>query len=129
MVSPELWRRSIPRHCAAMTPLPRKAVLGSIFIDSGNYARVSPFLKTQHFYGEKNRWIFEAMTTLAERRNELDQVTVAHQIFEDGRLEEMGGMAYLNHLVMVTPTSLHCVHYAKIVHYCARAQRRHNYAI
>ena len=99
-----------------------EAVLGSILIDSGNYARVAPYLKAEHFLAEKNRVVFKAMVTLSERRNELDAVTVAHQIFEDGALEDIGGMAFLSHLVMVTPTSLHCVHYAKIVHYCARAR-------
>ena len=99
-----------------------EAVLGSILIDSGNYARVAPFLKAEHFLAEKNRYVFGAMVTLSERRNELDAVTVAHQLFEDERLEGVGGMAFLSHLVMVTPTSLHCVHYAKIVHYCARAR-------
>ena len=99
-----------------------EAVLGSILIDSGNYARVAPFLKAEHFLAEKNRYVFGAMVTLSERRNELDAVTVAHQLFEDERLEGVGGMAFLSHLVMVTPTSLHCVHYAAIVHQCARAR-------
>ena len=31
-------------------------MLGSILIDSGNYARVAPYLKAEHFLAEKNRY-------------------------------------------------------------------------
>ncbi|MFW6126527.1 MAG: replicative DNA helicase, partial [Chloroflexota bacterium] len=43
-------------------------------------------------------------------------VTVAHELEHRGRLEAVGGAAYLSHLVTTVPTSVHIEHYAQIVH-------------
>ena len=42
-------------------------------------------------------------------------MTVAHELAIQERLESLGGSAYLSHLVMVVPTSVHIEYYAGIV--------------
>ena len=92
-----------------------ESVIGSILIDGDSLNRVTSFLRPPDFYGEKNRWCFEAFLALFERGEAINQVTVAHELSLQERLEEFGGSAYLSHLVMVVPTSVHIEYYARIV--------------
>ena len=99
-----------------------ESVIGSILIDGDSLSRVASFLRPQDFYGEKNRWCFEAFLALFERSEAINQITVSHELSlhrsrgeEENRLEEIGGSAYLSHLVMVVPTSVHIEYYARIV--------------
>ena len=100
-----------------------ESVIGSILIDGDSLSRVASFLRPQDFYGEKNRWCFEAFLALFERSEAINQITVSHELSlhrsrgeeQENRLEEIGGSAYLSHLVMVVPTSVHIEYYARIV--------------
>ena len=92
-----------------------ESVIGSILIDGDSLNRVTSFLRPADFYGEKNRWCFDAFLALFNRGDAINQVTVAHELKLQERLEELGGSAYLSHLVMVVPTSVHIEYYARIV--------------
>lgn len=91
------------------------SVIGSILIDSEALPLVSAILKASDFYTERNKWCFEAAEALASRREAINQVTVAHELSLQGKLETLGGPAYLSRVVMVVPTSVHVEHYARIV--------------
>ena len=52
---------------------------------------------------------------LFERGEAINQVTVAHELSLRGALEDVGGAAYLAHLVRTVPTSVHIEHYGRIV--------------
>ncbi len=92
-----------------------EAVIGSILIDGEAITRVTSFLKPSDFYGEKNRWCYEACLALFERGEAINQVTVAHELSLRDRLQELGGASFLSHLVAKVPTSVHAEYYARIV--------------
>lgn len=92
-----------------------EAVIGSILIDGDALSRAAQFVRPTDFYGEKNRRCFDAFNALFNRSEAINQVTVAHELSLHDRLEEIGGTAYLAHLVMVVPTSVHVEYYARIV--------------
>jgi replicative DNA helicase len=92
-----------------------KAVLGSLLIDSEGIFKVATFLRTEDFFTPENQWIYDACFSLYQRNEGINQITVAHELAQKGRLEEAGGAAYLSHLVSMVPTSLHVEHFAKIV--------------
>jgi len=100
-----------------------EAVLGSLLIDSDAILKVAPFLKPDDFYRDRNRYCYEACISLANRNEALNQVTVAHELDLKGRLDELGGPAYLSHLVSIIPTPLHAEHYGRIVAKCAGLRR------
>ena len=102
-----------------------ESVIGSILIDGNSLHSVTSYLRAEDFYGEKNRWCFEAFISLFERNggDGINQVTVANELHVRERLEEIGGSAYLSHLVMVVPTSVHIEHYARIVKRTATMRR------
>jgi len=93
-----------------------EAVIGSLLIDSDAIFKIATFLRPEDFYREKNQWAYEACFALYERNEVIDQVTVAHELGQRGRLEAAGGAAYLSHLVSNVATSVHIEHYAQIVH-------------
>ncbi|HJO83205.1 MAG TPA: replicative DNA helicase, partial [SAR202 cluster bacterium] len=93
-----------------------ESVVGSVLIDGESLARITSYLKSPDFYGQKNRWCFDACLALMERGEAINQVTVSHELsLHDDKLESVGGAAYLAHLVATVPTSVHIEHYAQIV--------------
>ena len=92
-----------------------EAILGSLLIDGECIARIAPLLRQGDFYRERNQLCYDAAIALFERNRSIDQTTLAEELARTDRLETAGGMAYLSHLVAVTPTSVHAEDYAGIV--------------
>jgi replicative DNA helicase len=92
-----------------------KAVLGSLLIDSEGIFKIANFLRPDDFFTPENQWVYDACFSLYQRNEGINQITVAHELAQKGRLEEAGGAAYLSHLVSMVPTSLHIEYYGQIV--------------
>ncbi len=92
-----------------------EAVLGSLLIDPEAIFKVVTSLSAEDFYREKNRWTYECCLLIYERREAINQVTVAHELARRQQLEAAGGAAYLSHLISQVPTSVHVEYYANIV--------------
>ena len=92
-----------------------EAVIGSLLVDSDAVPRIAGFLEPDDFYRERNRWCYEACIDLFQRREALDQISVAHELERTGKLADVGGTAYLGHLVEILPTSVHVEYYGRIV--------------
>ena len=105
-----------------------EAVLGSLLIDPEALFRVSPFLKPNDFYIRKNGWIYETILTLHERREPVDFVTLCDELERQGRLEEIGGAAYVTHLINAVPSAIHVEAYGRIVEQDAIRRRLINAA-
>ena len=100
-----------------------EAVLGSILIDREAIGRIAPFLRDSDFYRERNREIFAAALTLYDRREPIDLLTLKDELERRGKLEELGGAAYLASLSTSVPTSAHVEYYARIVERTAILRR------
>ena len=96
-------------------PDAEESVIGSLLIDGDALSKITSFLKASDFYLAKNRWCYDACSSIFERDEAINQVSVAHELSLIGRLEEVGGSSYLGYLVQSVPTSLHIEHYAHIV--------------
>ncbi len=92
-----------------------EAVIASLLVDPEIIYKVAPNLRSEDFFREKNGWVYEACRDLWERNESINQITVAHELSRKGRLEEIGGAAYLSQLVTELPTSVGAEHYAGIV--------------
>ncbi|HAA95140.1 MAG: replicative DNA helicase [SAR202 cluster bacterium] len=92
-----------------------EAVVGSVLIDGDCFSRIAAYLKPDDFYRERNQLCFAACEALFQRDEVIDQVTLARELSRSSQLETVGGMAYLSHLISVTPTSAHSEHYANVV--------------
>ncbi len=100
-----------------------EAVLGSLLIDPDAILRVSTFLEPDDFYLQRNKWIYEAIRTLHERRDPADLVTLTDELDRQGRLADIGGPAYLTDLIAATPTSIHVEYYGRIIERTAVLRR------
>ena len=105
-----------------------EAVLGSILINPDVLFGVMHFLKPDDFFIVRNGWVFEAMLRLSERRDPLDYLTVVAELATQGRLAEIGGAAYVTHLVNQTPSGIYAEGYARIVERAAIRRRLLNSA-
>ena len=92
-----------------------EALIGSLLIDGECIARIAPLLRPGDFYRERNQLCYDAATALSNRNQAIDQTTLAGELARTEKLDLVGGMAYLSHLVSITPTSVHAEDYADIV--------------
>ena len=100
-----------------------EAVIGSCLLDGQAFVQVAPVISAGDFYSERARWCWEAMRRLADRDEAIDQITVAHELDNMEKLTDVGGAAYLSHLISIVPTSLDVEHYARIVSRCSQARK------
>ena len=92
-----------------------EAVVGSIIIDGQCLTHVAPLLKAGDFYRDRNQILFDAAMALFQRDIAVDQITLAGELQRTEKLDLVGGMAYLSHLVAITPTSAHAEDYAQAI--------------
>ena len=92
-----------------------EAVIGSLLIDGESFARIAPLLQGSDFYRERNQLCFDAAMALFQRDQAIDQTTLAGELARTENLDSVGGMAYLSHLVAITPTSAHAEDYSENV--------------
>jgi replicative DNA helicase len=100
-----------------------EAVIGSLLIDPDAVLKVAVSLKSEDFFSETNRVIYQACLTLYHRNDVINQITVAHELMRQDKLEQIGGAAFLSHLISNVPTSLHVEYYAQIVSNAALMRR------
>ena len=89
-----------------------EAVIGSLLIGGEINACI---LEGIDFYHEPLSIAYQCCLDLSARKTSIDQITLAQELERKGDLEFIGGVAYLSHLIAITPTSLDLVHYAEIV--------------
>src|SRR5436190_2900278 len=100
-----------------------QSVLGSILIDRDAIVRVAGFLRPEDFYREAHRTIYQAVLDLFERREPADFVLLCDELERRGRLEQVGGPAYLTSLINMVPTAVNVEYYGHIVERCAILRR------
>jgi len=104
-----------------------EAVLGSILIDPYVLDAIEPLnLKHFDFYIERNQWVYQACIELHQDGSPIDLLSLATQLKNNGKLEEIGGEPRLTELMNVTPTSTHGYHYAQLVVDKANRRRQSN---
>ena len=92
-----------------------QAVLGALLIDPDAVIKTVPIIHAEDFYLEKHAWIYEAVLALHERREPLDFLSVLTELEQRGKLNDVGGAAYITALINAVPTAVHIEHYAHLV--------------
>ncbi|MFH5802738.1 replicative DNA helicase [Alienimonas sp. DA493] len=93
-----------------------RGVLGSLLLMNEAIDDVAEFLTADHFYSDRHRAIFEAILKLSEAgARGIDLVTVADKLAQTGKLEEAGGLVYLDEVLTSVPHAAHAKYYAEIV--------------
>ncbi len=92
-----------------------QAVLGGLLIDPDAIIKVAPIVRTEDFYLEKHAWIFDAVLSLHEHREPIDFLSVVAELERSGKINDVGGAAYITGLINAVPTAVHIEHYAQLV--------------
>ncbi|MBQ4382428.1 MAG: replicative DNA helicase [Oscillospiraceae bacterium] len=105
----ELILRQVPHSAEA-----EQAVLGAMLIDPRCIPDVIGAVRTEDFYTDTNRDIFDVMFTMFNFSRRVDALTVLEELRTSGKATE-GTRDYLAHLMEMTPTAANVLDYAAIV--------------
>jgi replicative DNA helicase len=92
-----------------------QAVLGAMLLDQDAALKAAELLDDTMFYREGHRLLFRAMTTLTERGDVVDPVTLRDELVKRGDLDRAGGMEYVGSLIDVVPTAANIEYHGRIV--------------
>jgi len=91
------------------------SVLGGLLLDNGAWDRVGDLLVDSDFYRYEHRLIYGATGALINASKPADVITVFEHLQNQGKAEEVGGLAYLNSLAQYVPSASNIRRYAEIV--------------
>ena len=92
-----------------------QSVLGAMILDKDAITTVSEILKSEDFYKEAHKEIFEAIIDLYNRDEPADLVTLSEELSQRGTLEALGGVSYLSDLSTSGILTSNAKYYANIV--------------
>lgn len=92
-----------------------QSILGSMMLDNRVIDEISSEIETRDFYRSDHQLIFNEIISLDEKGEAADVVTVSESLTNLGKLENVGGLAYLGTLAKNTPNTGNVKSYAKIV--------------
>ena len=92
-----------------------EAVLGAILVNPTCLTKISDKLRASDFYKPAHRDIYEAMIFLYDRNENIDIISISDVLNYSGKLESVGGRAYINDLIESTITTANVAYYAKII--------------
>jgi replicative DNA helicase len=91
------------------------AVLGAVLLDNNAFSIATESVTAEAFYKKANSDIFAAMTTLAQRGEAIDMITLSEELKKLGTYQSVGGAAYLTSIMDNVHTAANAEYYAGIV--------------
>lgn len=92
-----------------------QSVLGGLMLDNDAWDKVSEKVVEHDFYLRSHRFIFSAMSRVAEANQPIDLITVSETLERSQQLADVGGFAYLGEIAKNTPSAANILAYADIV--------------
>lgn len=92
-----------------------RGLLGALLLKPDALHDVADIVRGDSFYAEKHKAIYEAMLELVERGEPVDLLSIAERLTANGKLERVGGRAYIAELVNSAPAPGNYAHYAELV--------------
>lgn len=106
----ELLGRRVPHSTQA-----EQSVIGSMLIDPGCIPDVLKIARSEHFYIQTNREIFEAIFAMFNYGKVIDPVTVIEEMRARGVYHEETTRSYIVDLMKMTPTAANAMQYVEII--------------
>ncbi len=92
-----------------------QSLLGAVLLENDALFKALEIIKTNDFYRESHRQIFQAMLDLYEKNEPADLITVTEILKRKNKLDEVGGASYLADLLEKVPTAANIEYYARII--------------
>lgn len=111
ITAPKLPQRLPPTNIQA-----EQALLGALLMNNKAYDKVADFLIGEHFSDPIHRTIYEAIVRRIENGQIADPVTLKAEFEHSGKLNEVGGVAYLGQLLQSMVGIINARDYGQIIH-------------
>jgi replicative DNA helicase len=102
-------RRVLPHNLDA-----EASILGGILLRNDVLTQLDT-LEVEDFYDHKHKVVFQAVRNLEATARPIDVVTLENEIAKAGKLDAIGGVAFLGELTLRVPTADNVLAYAEIV--------------
>ena len=103
--------KSVPHSVEA-----EQSILGGLMLDPNAWIKVADIITDAEFYFIPHRFVYHTIGRLIEKNHPVDVVSVANALEHNGKLDEVGGLAYLAGVAQNTPSAANIRHYAEIIH-------------
>ena len=90
-------------------------VLSALLIDKKAISTVAEKLRVEDFYRASHQVIYRAILALYGRNEPIDIVTVAEELKNMNKIEDIGGISYITMLANIAPTAANVKYHAQIV--------------
>ncbi len=97
------------------SPEAEMAVLGAVLMDNEAFSIATENINSEMFYKRANADIFTSMTSLSQRSEAIDVITLSEELKKAGSYQSAGGAAYLTTIMDNIHTAANVGHYANIV--------------
>ena len=108
---PQLEALKLPPHSLEA----EQSVLGGLLLDNEAWEKIGDVLRDEDFYRADHREIYRHIAKLIDDNKPADALTVTESLERSGKLEEVGGRAYIGSLAVNTPSAANIKRYAEIV--------------
>ena len=102
--------RSMPESLEA-----EAAVLGSMMLDRECIGHLVQMISAESFYRPEHQIIFDALTSLYEKSNQIDLVLLRDELKKRKQLKAAGGVEYLVKVAESVPSTTNAEYYGRIV--------------
>lgn len=109
-----------PKHSADEAEF---SALGCVMLDNSAFDRLSDHIRAEDFADPRHRVIWAAMAQLIGKGQQVEPVTVATLLDEQGALQQAGGLEYILGLAEAVATAVNCEHHGRIIANYARKRR------
>jgi replicative DNA helicase len=110
-VDPQVTALRIPPHSIEA----EQSVIGGLMLDNTAFERVADLIGENDFYRYDHRLIWSQVAKLIEKSHPADVLTVFEALKSSGKVEDSGGLQYLNQLAQEVPSAANIRRYAEIV--------------
>jgi replicative DNA helicase len=110
-VDPQVTALRIPPHSIEA----EQSVIGGLMLDNTAFERVADLIGENDFYRYDHRLIWSQVSKLIEKSHPADVLTVFEALKSSGKVEDSGGLQYLNQLAQEVPSAANIRRYAEIV--------------
>jgi len=97
------------------SPEAERSILGAILLDNNLQNEALSTLKSEHFFLDAHRRIYQRIADLSETNRPIDIVTLTEELLRYKELEAVGGAGYLASLTDGVPRRSSLEHYVRIV--------------
>ncbi len=92
-----------------------RSVLGAVLLDNEAFNVAAQQIVAGDFFDDAHRFIFEGMSSLSERADAIDPITLREELERRDTFARAGGSAYIAELIDGLPRTANVEHYARIV--------------